>query len=80
MGMGDAKLVALIGLVSGFPLMIFSMLIGIVLGGITAIVLLITGKKKRKDVIPYGTFLAMGPIIAMLLPGGIMDWYLSSGK
>jgi len=79
MGMGDAKLVVLIGLVSGFPLIIFSMLIGIVIGGIVAIILLSTGKKKRKDVIPYGTFLAIGPIIAMLLPGGIMDWYLSHG-
>jgi leader peptidase (prepilin peptidase) / N-methyltransferase len=79
MGMGDAKLVAVIGLMSGFPLMIFSMLIGIVLGGIVAIILLVTRKKKRKDVIPYGTFLAIGPIIALLLPGGLMDWYLSFG-
>lgn len=80
MGVGDAKLVALIGLVSGFPLMIFSMLIGIVIGGIVAIILLISRKKKRKDVIPYGTFLAIGPIIAMLLPAGVMDWYLSFGS
>jgi leader peptidase (prepilin peptidase) / N-methyltransferase len=80
MGMGDAKLVTLIGLISGFPLMIFSMLIGIVIGGVVAIILLVSGKKKRKDVIPYGTFLAIGPIIAMLLPAGVMDWYLSFGR
>ena len=79
MGMGDAKLVALIGLISGFPLMIFSMIIGVVIGGVVAIVLLATRKKGRKDVIPYGTFLAIGPIVAMLLPAGIMDWYLSFG-
>ncbi len=80
MGMGDAKLVTLIGLVSGFPLVIFSMLIGVVIGGVVAIVLLATKKKGRKDVIPYGTFLAIGPIIAMLLPGGLMDWYLGMGR
>jgi prepilin signal peptidase PulO-like enzyme (type II secretory pathway) len=79
MGMGDAKLVALIGLVSGFPLMIFSMIIGVVIGGVVAIVLLATRKKGRKDVIPYGTFLAIGPIVALLLPAGVMDWYLSFG-
>jgi leader peptidase (prepilin peptidase) / N-methyltransferase len=77
MGMGDAKLVTLIGLVSGFPLVIFSMIIGIVIGGVVAIILLATKKKGRKDVIPYGTFLAIGPIVAMLLPGSIMNWYLS---
>ena len=80
MGMGDAKLVTVIGLVSGFPLVIFSMLIGIVIGGVVAIVLLATKRKGRKDVIPYGTFLAIGPIVAMLLPGGVMDWYLASAS
>ncbi|MBN1160531.1 MAG: prepilin peptidase [Dehalococcoidales bacterium] len=77
MGMGDAKLVALIGLVSGFPLVVFSMIIGIVLGGIVAIVLLATKKKGRKDVIAYGTFLGIGPIIALIFAPEIINWYLS---
>jgi len=76
MGMGDAKLVALIGLVSGFPLVVFSMIIGVVLGGIVAIVLLATKKKGRKDVIPYGAFLGIGPIIALLFASDIVNWYL----
>jgi leader peptidase (prepilin peptidase) / N-methyltransferase len=77
MGMGDAKLVALIGFVSGFPLVVFSMMIGIVLGGIVAVYLLATKKKGRKDVIPYGTFLGIGPIIALIFATGINNWYIS---
>jgi prepilin signal peptidase PulO-like enzyme (type II secretory pathway) len=77
MGMGDAKLVALIGFVSGFPLVVFSMMIGIVLGGIVAVYLLATKKKGRKDVIPYGTFLGIGPIIALIFAAGINNWYIS---
>jgi leader peptidase (prepilin peptidase)/N-methyltransferase len=77
MGMGDAKLVALIGLVSGFPLVVFSMMIGIVLGGIVAIVLLATRKKGRKDVIAYGTFLGIGPIVALIFAPEIINWYVS---
>jgi len=80
MGMGDAKLVALIGFVSGFPLVVFSMLIGVVIGGVVAIVLLAARKKGRKDIIPYGTFLAIGPIVAMLLDDKIIDWYLALGR
>jgi leader peptidase (prepilin peptidase)/N-methyltransferase len=76
MGMGDAKLVALIGLVTGFPLFIFAMLIGIVIGGLVAIALLLSKKKGRKDVIPYGTFLGIGPIIALLWGREILNWYL----
>lgn len=76
MGMGDAKLVALIGLASGFPLVVFSMIIGVVLGGIAAVILLATRKKGRKDVIAYGTFLGIGPIIALLFATDIINWYL----
>jgi leader peptidase (prepilin peptidase)/N-methyltransferase len=76
MGMGDAKLVALIGFVSGFPLVVFSMMIGIVIGGIVAVILLATGKKKREDVIPYGAFLGIGPIIALIFAPEILNWYL----
>jgi leader peptidase (prepilin peptidase)/N-methyltransferase len=79
MGMGDAKLVTLIGLVSGFPLVIFSILIGIVIGGLVAIYLLAFKKKRRKDVIPYGTFLGIGPIIALLFDQEILNWYLNLG-
>ncbi len=76
MGMGDVKLVTLIGLVSGFPLVVFSMIIGVVIGGIVAIILLAAKIKGRKDVIPYGTFLAIGPIIALIFAPRIINWYL----
>ncbi len=76
MGMGDAKLVALIGLVSGFPLVVFSMLIGAVVGGIVAIILLATKKKGLKDAVPYGTILGIGPIFALIFAPDILNWYL----
>jgi leader peptidase (prepilin peptidase)/N-methyltransferase len=77
MGMGDAKLVALIGFVTGFPLVTFGVLIGVVIGGIVAIVLLSFKLKGRKDVIAYGTFLAIGPIVTLLWGNEILDWYLN---
>lgn len=80
MGMGDVKLVALIGFASGFPLVVFSMIIGVVVGGIVAVVLLATKKKDRKDVIAYGTFLGIGPIIALIFADPILNWYLSYFK
>jgi leader peptidase (prepilin peptidase)/N-methyltransferase len=76
MGMGDIKLAALIGLVTGLPLVIAALLTGILIGGLVAIILLLLGKKGRKDVIPYGTFLAIGPIIALFWGNEILNWYL----
>ncbi len=76
MGMGDVKLAGLIGLVTGLPLIAVALLSGIILGGIVAIILLMLRRKGRKDVIPYGTFLAIGPILALLWGNEIFDWYL----
>jgi leader peptidase (prepilin peptidase)/N-methyltransferase len=75
MGMGDVKLAGLIGLVTGFPLVIVALLIGIFIGGLVAIVLLLLRFKGRKDVIAYGTFLGMGPIVTLLWGVEIYHWY-----
>ena len=76
LGMGDIKLVTLIGLATGFPLNLLALFIGILIGGIAAVFLLISRKKGRKDVMPYGVFLGIGPIIALLWGNVIIEWYL----
>jgi leader peptidase (prepilin peptidase)/N-methyltransferase len=76
MGMGDIKLAGLIGLVTGFPLVILALFIGIFIGGLVAVVLLLLRVKGRKDAIPYGTFLALGPLITLLWGHDILTWYL----
>jgi leader peptidase (prepilin peptidase)/N-methyltransferase len=76
MGMGDIKLAGLIGLVTGFPMVIVALMIGIVVGGVVAVVLLSFKIMGRKDVIPYGTFLAIGPMITLIWGNSILNWYL----
>ena len=76
MGMGDIKLAGVIGLVTGFPFVIVALLIGIIIGGAVAIALLLLKIKGRKDVIPYGTFLALGPLITLLWGKDILSWYI----
>jgi leader peptidase (prepilin peptidase)/N-methyltransferase len=76
MGMGDIKLALLIGLVVGFPLVVIALLTGIVTGGLVAVVLLSFKLRGRKDAIPYGTFLGIGPIITLLWGNEILGWYL----
>jgi leader peptidase (prepilin peptidase)/N-methyltransferase len=76
LGMGDIKLATLIGLVTAFPGVIFALLIGIFIGGLVAVVLLLFKIKGRKDVIPYGSFLALGPMVILLWGNDILSWYL----
>ena len=75
-GWGDVKIAALIGLITGFPLVFVALLIGVVLGGAVAGILLLLKIKKRKDPIAFGSFLAVSTIITLLWGSNILNWYL----
>lgn len=75
MGGGDVKLAGLVGLLVGFPGILIALWIAGVTGGLLAIVLLLLGKKGRKDSIPFGPFLAGSAIIAFLASSEIIAKY-----
>jgi leader peptidase (prepilin peptidase)/N-methyltransferase len=76
MGWGDVKLAALIGLATGFPLVFFSIIMGAILGGIVAVVLVVAKKRNRQEAIPFGPFLALAAMITLLWGSNILSWYL----
>lgn len=77
MGWGDVKMAGLIGLVTGFPLVFVALLLGIILGGSVAVVLLIFRLKQRKEAIPFGPFLSIATIITLVWGSEILHAYLS---
>jgi leader peptidase (prepilin peptidase)/N-methyltransferase len=76
MGFGDVKMAAFIGLTTGFPEVFVAVLGGIILGGVTAILLLAFKIKKRKEVIPFGPFLSAASILTMVWGAQILDTWL----
>ena len=77
MGGGDVKMAALIGLAAGYPVVFAALLIAIFTGGITAVILLAFKIKKRKEGIPFGPFLAVGAVAALIFGKIILERYLS---
>ncbi|MEQ4489275.1 MAG: prepilin peptidase [Dehalococcoides mccartyi] len=75
-GEGDIKMAGFIGLVCGFPNIFVAIFTGIVLGGLAAAALMLSGKRRKGQTIPFGPFLAVGAVTAMLFGSQIMDWYL----
>jgi leader peptidase (prepilin peptidase) / N-methyltransferase len=76
MGLGDIYMAVMMGFMVGFPNIIVALFIGIMLGGLTAIILVSSKKKSTKDVIPFGDFLAIGTVITLLWGTQILHWYL----
>ena len=75
MGWGDVKLAALIGLATGFPLVFLAIIMGASLGGIVAVALMIAKKRKSKETIPFGPFLAVAAMVTLLWGSNILEWY-----
>ncbi|NMO96666.1 prepilin peptidase [Paenibacillus lemnae] len=77
MGMGDAKLFALCGLVIGFPGVILAFLTACFLGTAAGVTLMLLGKVNRKQRIPFAPWLACGILIAYGYGSQIIGGYLS---
>lgn len=75
MGWGDVKMAGLMGLATGYPIIFVALLTGIILGGLFAIGLVLFRRRGRKDTIPFGPFLAIGAMIALMWGNVIWDWY-----
>jgi len=76
MGWGDVKLAALIGLATGFPLVFVAIIMAAILGGIVAVALMIAKKRNRREMIPFGPFLALAAMVTLLWGSNILSWYL----
>jgi leader peptidase (prepilin peptidase)/N-methyltransferase len=77
MGVGDVKLGAMLGAFLGWKLALMSILLSTLLGGPLAAILLVTGRKSRKDPIPFGPFLALGGFISLFWGEALLAWYFA---
>jgi leader peptidase (prepilin peptidase)/N-methyltransferase len=76
MGGGDIKLVAMIGAFLGWPAVLMTIFLGAFTGAVAGLALMLLGKKGRKDMVPFGPFLALGALLAMVWGQDMLRWYL----
>jgi leader peptidase (prepilin peptidase)/N-methyltransferase len=77
MGFGDVKMLAMIGAFLGWKLTIISVIMASFSGSLVGIALIISGRGTMKYALPFGTFLALGALIAATAGPAILDWYLA---
>jgi leader peptidase (prepilin peptidase) / N-methyltransferase len=76
MGMGDVKMLAMIGAFLGWPLMILTLILASFAGSLFGGVMIASGRGGMKAALPFGTFLAVGALIAAVAGDPIVTWYL----
>lgn len=66
LGLGDVKLMLLIGLLLGWPVVMFALFGGVMLAGIPAVALILRGRTGAH--FAYGPYLAAGGLVGLLFP------------
>jgi len=61
---------------TGYPWVFVALLLSVMSGGVVAAFLLISGFKKRKDALPFATFVTVATMATLLAGPAIWKWYL----
>lgn len=76
LGMGDVKMLGMIGAFLGWKLVLLTLVLASLSGTIVGVGVLLMKRESMKYAMPFGTFLAVGAIIAAVAGDPIVDWYL----
>jgi leader peptidase (prepilin peptidase) / N-methyltransferase len=77
MGLGDVSMMCFVGAYLGWELTLLTVVLGSFLGSIVGLTQKFTRGVTLKHALPFGVFLGMGAVTALLVGRQIVDWYLT---
>jgi len=75
LGMGDVKLLGMIGAFLGWKLVLLTLVLASFAGSLFGVAVIASGRGSMKYALPFGTFLAVGALVAAVWGTPIVDWY-----
>ena len=78
MGLGDVKMMFMVGAYLGWPLTLLTIFIGVLGGSLAGVALMVRrGERDTQMLLPFGIFLGVGALVSLLFGTQIADWYAS---
>jgi leader peptidase (prepilin peptidase)/N-methyltransferase len=75
MGMGDVKMLAMVGAFLGWRAVLLTLVLSSFAGAVIGMALVGLQRGSMRYALPFGTFLAVGALIAMLFGEDLLTWY-----
>jgi leader peptidase (prepilin peptidase) / N-methyltransferase len=76
MGLGDVKMMFMVGAYLGWRLTILTIFLGVLSGSLIGVGLMMKqGRRDMQMLLPFGVFLGIGAVAALLIGPQIVDWY-----
>lgn len=76
LGMGDVKMMAMVGAFIGWRLALLTIFVGSVFGTIVGILLILFRKISTQGKLPFGVFLGIGSALCLFYGFSLLRWYL----
>ena len=76
LGMGDVKMLAMIGAFLGWKLALVTLMLASLAGTVVGVFLIVSRRGGMKYALPFGTFLALGAAAAATVGSSALTWYL----
>jgi leader peptidase (prepilin peptidase)/N-methyltransferase len=77
MGLGDVKMMLLVGAFLGAKRTLLTIMAGSVLGSILGMAFILVRRKESNYELPFGTFLGMAALLVMFFGTPVVNWYQS---
>ncbi len=75
LGMGDVKMLAMIGAFLGWKAVLVTLVLSSFAGALVGVGLIVFSRGTMRLALPFGTFLALGALAAMLVGEPLVTWY-----
>jgi len=76
MGLGDVKMMFMVGAYLGWPLTLLTIFVGVLTGSVAGVALMARrGERDTQMLLPFGIFLGLGALVSLLFGTRIVDWY-----
>ena len=76
LGMGDVKMLGMIGAFLGWQAVLLTLVLASFSGALIGVAMIALQRGSMKYALPFGTFLALGALVAMLAGQPLIDWYV----
>jgi leader peptidase (prepilin peptidase)/N-methyltransferase len=77
MGLGDVKMLAMIGAFLGWQQVFGVLLVASLAGAVVGLALAALQRRSMQTKLPFGTFLAVAAYMASIVGDDLLSWYLS---
>ena len=77
LGMGDVKMLAMIGAFLGWKLALLTLVLSSLVGSVIGLAVIVVRREGLKYALPFGTFLAVAAVVSAVAGDRLIAWYLS---